>query len=174
MVTSTKKPLGKFPSDHINLNISFVYPPEMTKMFSPLGEAAYVFEDNNLLYNNHKYGLDPKLFRTDEGLKAFFKATSVSWDDTGKPYVATMEAHDYPIYGIQFHPEKPAYAFNEGSNFNHYPEAITLNRYFADFFIQECRRNGNTFGTYEQQVKELIENHKLIITDDYIGNFYAF
>lgn len=84
-----------------SLNISFVegLRPEETKMFSSMGENAYKLTDNEVLFNNHNWGIAPEQFENDEGLKAVFKMTSVSYGINGLPFAATMEAYDYPFYG---------------------------------------------------------------------------
>jgi carbamoylphosphate synthase small subunit len=81
--------------------------PSDTKMFASLGERAHTFSELNITFNNHNYGLKPETFFTDEGLGNFFRPTAVSYDDNGDPFVATMEAYDYPFYAVEFHPEVP-------------------------------------------------------------------
>ena len=59
-----------------------------------------------------------------------------------------MEAFKYPFYGVQFHPEKYM-SFEPSGNFLHTQFVIENNRYFADFFINEAKKNNNKFTSYE-------------------------
>lgn len=55
--------------------------------------------------------MTPDKYESDYGLKAMFRPTSVSYDNKGKVFVASMESDKYPFYGVQFHPEKQQYVF---------------------------------------------------------------
>jgi gamma-glutamyl hydrolase len=123
--------------------LEFTIDPAETKMFSPLGEDAYIFEMYNMTLNHHSHGVSPSTFQSDSSLNAFFMPTSISYDDYGLPFVATMEAYNYPFFGTQFHPEKPASIFYTAANIVHTETSINYNRYFADFFVGEARRNKN-------------------------------
>ena len=57
---------------------------------------------------NHRYGISLQAFQR---LKSFFRITGTCVDDTGVPYVAAMEARAYPLYAVQFHPERTASPF---------------------------------------------------------------
>lgn len=85
-----------------------------------------------------------------------------------------MEGNKYPFYGVQFHPEKQAFNFAPSTNIQHDPLAITFNRYFADFFVNECRQNTNKFQSYEQETDQIVENYKLITTPNYNSNVFLF
>lgn len=64
-----------------------------------------------------------------------FKPTSLSYSEDGRPFVASMEAYDYPFFGVQFHPEKESFSFYPSANIIHTQLSIVFNRYFADFFV---------------------------------------
>ena len=70
-----------------------------------------------------------------------YKLTSISYEPAGKqrPFAATVEAFNYPFYGVAFHPEKTMTMFLDNAGINHSWESIQLNRYFADKFITEAR-----------------------------------
>ena len=136
-------------------------------MFGPLQTKALLFEKENLTYNYHHDGVLPSKFETDEGLALIFKPTSYSTDGNGTVFVASMEGHHYPFYGVQFHPEKPIASF--GTFFNgldHSRENIELNRYFGDFFVSEARKNFNQFESYQSEVAALIENYDRLVTEN--------
>ena len=85
-----------------------------------------------------------------------------------------MEAYNYPFYGVQFHPEKSQYSFVPDENFLHTPFVIENNRYFADFFVQECKKNANQFSSYGDETAEIVEHFDCIPTTTYYGTVYAF
>lgn len=90
-----------FKYDGGSLELEFVTDPRDTRMFSWLGNDAFLLEDNPITYNSHTYGIAPETFETDKNLKDFFTVTSISYlPDTGAPFVASIEAKDYPIYGV--------------------------------------------------------------------------
>ena len=42
----------------------------------------------------------------NDHLRRFYNILGTSIDDKGKEYVAAIEAKYYPIYGVQWHPER--------------------------------------------------------------------
>ncbi len=105
--------LGSFNAHAISLPIYFTKDPEDTKMFGDLGYEAETFNTKKMLLNSHSYGVDPNKFNTDAGLSSLFTLTSISYEPEGdhRPFTATMESDKYPFFGVQFHPEKPAFMF---------------------------------------------------------------
>jgi hypothetical protein len=92
--------IGSFEYDHGSLELEFVTDPRDTRMFGWLGNSAFLFEDHAMTYNSHHYGIDPKYFEEDQGLKDMFTVTSISHLPNGTAFVATIEAKNYPIFGI--------------------------------------------------------------------------
>jgi gamma-glutamyl hydrolase len=79
---------------------------------------------DNSTTNNHKMGISPEDFDNNPGIAEFYKNVGNSVDRDGKAFVAIIEAHDYPFYGVQWHPER-----------NSEMDA------FVKFFIKEMRKN---------------------------------
>lgn len=52
-----------------------------------------------MLYNSHHFGVNPKKFETDAGLKETYEVTAVSLLEDGRPFVASIEGKKYPFYG---------------------------------------------------------------------------
>jgi len=53
-----------------------------------------------MAYNSHDWGIDPKKFETDEGLREMFEVTAVHHlPDTGAVFVASIESKKYPFFG---------------------------------------------------------------------------
>jgi len=141
-------------------------------MFGPLGDRAFTYESVSMTQNNHEWGISPDVFTSDAGLSAFFRPTSVSYDVDGNPFIATMEAYDYPMFGVQFHPEKPQSNYDPSTNTAHSETAYEYNRYFADFFVDQARHNFNAFASYDDEMKAIVENYDMIVTSSSV--VYAF
>ena len=103
-----------------------------------------------------------------------FTPTAISYDNDGKAFVASMEAKAYPFFATQFHPEKAQFVFYPGTKIDHSTESIHYNRYFADFFVEQCKMNGNSFSSYEEEVRLITENFNTINTEGYDGVDYVF
>ena len=57
-------------------------------------------------------------------MRRFYSVLATSMTDDGKEYVAAIEAKHYPIYGVQWHPERQR-----------------TTGHFVDFFISELKKN---------------------------------
>ncbi len=89
-----------FDSNDANYNLEFTVDPAQTKLFGPLGSDAKIYAENNITYNHHHDGVEPDKFNADNGLSSLFQITSVSYDNKGKVFVASMESPNYPFYGV--------------------------------------------------------------------------
>ena len=85
-----------------------------------------------------------------------------------------MESKTYPFFGVQFHPEKAQYIFNPNYKIDHSDSSIYYNRYFADFFVNQCKMNGNKFASYADETVVLTANYEVIVTEGYYGAVYVF
>ena len=81
-------------------------------------------ENSKSCNNNHEYGISPSDFIANNHMRRFYSILATSIDDKGKEYVTAIEAINYPIYGVQWHPERQ-----------------NTTGPFVDFFISELRRN---------------------------------
>jgi hypothetical protein len=70
-----------FDSNDENYKLEFLVDPTQTKLFSPLGAKAHDYAQKNLTYNHHHDGILPYQFDSDEGLKAAYIPTSLSYDN---------------------------------------------------------------------------------------------
>ena len=64
----------------------------------------------------------------------------------GTAFTASIEAKHYPIFGTQFHPEKPSELWVDNPGINHQWESIDLQRHFSELFVQMSRANPHQFG----------------------------
>lgn len=119
----------------------------------------------NITMNFHQEGFEPSVWETNEYLKGNMSLLGSSMDLNGKWFGTLQESKNNGekdtfqyIYGSQFHPEKPQFVFdamNETNNIVHNIDAIYVNQYFVEFFVNECRvRNDNVM--QQQMYQDLV------------------
>lgn len=95
-----------------------------------------------------------------------------SFDDRGVKYVSSFESPTMPIYGTQYHPEKNAFEFRSTYAMNRSPDAILLQQYLANFFVNECRKNTNVF---PEKQSYIIENYiPVVLPNNTVTQIYFF
>ena len=99
--------LGHYTSEARNDPLKFIVSPANSKLWKQIKNEAYNFEKYNITYNSHSWGIGIETFLNTKALHNMFIPVTTSVDIYGKTYVSSMEAHKYPFYGVQFHPEKP-------------------------------------------------------------------
>lgn len=122
-------------------------PPSPGRIFANASAALEGwFVQDNVTYENHVDGVEPRHFARSANLSAMFDILATSVDRKGLAYVAVVEAKSLPLYGIQFHPEKIRFVNNNpapGYNLHipKTPKAQAASDYLANFFVGEARRN---------------------------------
>ena len=155
-----------FDAENISLPLLLVsedYTETKSQLYnSP--ELIHIFTQNNITMNNHRNGIEPKVFLSDGGLTSLFQITSTNVDRKGRSFVSTIESLQYPYYATQYHPEKNEFEFSTypGTNIpyesiNHSEEAIHASFSLAEFFVRQLRKNKS--GSYT-----LAERHPLVYT----------
>ncbi len=79
----------------------------------------------------------------------------------GRTFVASVENKKYPFFGVQFHPEKISYEWRTPL---HTSNALKVNRYFFDFFVNQTRSNNQHFNNPAKETKILIYNFPVTYT----------
>lgn len=65
---------------------------------------------------------------------------------------------------MQFHPEKVLYEWIRNRNISHTENAVASAQYFAQFFVNECRKNANRFNSINEENQMLIYNYPVTFT----------
>ena len=118
--------------------------------------ATLITKDSTM--NFHNWCLSPSNFSNFK-MNEFWNVLSTNHDKNGFEFISLLEAKDYPIWGSQFHPEKHAYEWTL-----HYPKiphdlkSIHAGAFFAEFFVEETRKNGHTFSDRQSEESHLIYN----------------
>ena len=90
-----------------------------SRWFSQLGEdKEWVYSHEKLVTNLHNWGiyLGDYLYERKE-LRNFYRIITYEEDDDRRYIVTAIEAYDYPIYAVQFHPERTFYRYTEMDNY---------------------------------------------------------
>jgi gamma-glutamyl hydrolase len=116
----------------------------------------------NITCNLHHDGVAPSNFKKSKSLTDYFHIISTNFDRKGKEFVSTIEAKDVPVYGAQWHPERPQFEFSEVTegeqNIDHGAHAVKAMQAFARFFVGEARMNDHAFASFADEQKRLIYN----------------
>lgn len=78
-------------------------------------------------------------------LNEFWNPFTVNKDVNNLTFISIVESKDYPIVGLQFHPEKNAYEWEK--NDPHSWSTVYSARYFDDWFVNECHKNKHDYYT---------------------------
>ncbi|XP_033748712.1 gamma-glutamyl hydrolase-like [Pecten maximus] len=113
----------------------------------------------NVTANHHNWGLSPKNFSQNQALRSFYRVLSTNVADNGKDFISTFEAIKYPFYGVQWHPEKVPYDWDLGDALTHTKRGVKVTQYFADFFVEECRKSSHHFPDIDTELSTLINNY---------------
>ena len=99
--------------------------------------------------------ITPEVFER-KNLSQYWTPVAYSYDALSKKYVSMAESPDYPIYGAQFHAEKPEFEHNSTLAIPHTKDAIRFSQHLAKFFVGEAKKNPNTFSNSKDY---LIDNY---------------
>ncbi|XP_057593132.1 gamma-glutamyl hydrolase [Hippopotamus amphibius kiboko] len=122
-----------------------------------------------LTANFHKWSLSVKNFTMNEKLKTFFSVLTTNTDGYTE-FISTVEGYQYPVYGVQWHPEKAPYEWGKLKGISHAPNAVKAAFYLAEFFVAEARKNNHHFESDAEEGKALIYQYRPV----YTGNTSAF
>jgi len=121
-------------------------------------EIINILSTENATLNNHVWGLSPESFKNNKYLPSLLRVISTNLDREGVEFISTFEAFNYPLYGIQWHAEKPLFEWNFNENIDHSPDAIKAMQYFSNFMGSEARKSMHDFPSYEAETQALIYN----------------
>jgi gamma-glutamyl hydrolase len=123
-IISGNKRFKKYPAQSL-APIKITETGWRSKMFGGFSHKYLKYlEDKNSTAQNHDFGISPTDFEANADLRRFYNVLATAVDENGREYVAAIEGKYYPIYGVQWHPERQ----KTGGP-------------FADFFISELRKN---------------------------------
>eukprot|EP00850_Spirogloea_muscicola_P008941 SM000049S16712 [mRNA] locus=s49:222413:223670:+ [translate_table: standard] len=108
-------------------------------------------------FNNHGLGVSPTAFAASKAARHLV-ALSVDSDRRGKAFVSTVEGRHLPIYGTQWHPEKPPWEWSPRLHLPHDGQALELSSSLGRFFGNECKYNSHAFPSATEEAAALLYN----------------
>jgi len=143
-------------------------------------EALVQTED--LVYYDADYTTDPAAWSNNANLSEWLVPVAYSTNSDGTQFVAyvegaTVNGSAIPIYASQFHPEKVTFEWdNTGiTNIPHSFEAIRVEQWLANFFINETRSNHNQFPNETYAAQFVIENfNTTVLVESQFQQIYFF
>jgi len=130
-------------------------------------DVTEILATQNVTINFHRWCLTPENFTKFEALKNFWNVLSTNRDWDGLEFISLMEAKHYPIWGSQYHPEKNAYEWTRKyPDIPHFKDAIHASAHQAEFFIEQTRKNLNSFASRDEEEKYLIYSYQPEFTGD--------
>jgi gamma-glutamyl hydrolase len=134
-----------------------------SKLFKGASEEIFAnLASRNITANVHHFSIQPELYRDNPNLREMFDVLSYNHDRKGRKFVSSIEGKNLPIFGVQWHPEKPQYEWDEFSDpeesIPHDPVAYPAMQYFSNFFVSQARKNSRRFNSSSEESKYLIYN----------------
>ena len=130
---------------------------------SRIRNAASLFTADELLItqpvamNRHPWGILPATFNANANLRAFFGAYLTQTPDAdGKAFVSSLEAVQFPIYCIAFHPEKTVWEWRQDLVTPHNDNSTRANLWQGFLLASEARKNNVSFPTPAAEAAALI------------------
>ncbi|XP_050797146.1 gamma-glutamyl hydrolase-like isoform X2 [Gopherus flavomarginatus] len=111
----------------------------------------------------HHWSLSMQNFTQNAKLRNFYKVLTTN-THADVEFISTMEAHKYPIYGVQWHPEKNPFEWKNSSSIPHSASAMKVAYYVADFLVNEARKSLHHFPNEGEETKALIYNYTPVFT----------
>ncbi|KAJ4734249.1 Gamma-glutamyl hydrolase [Rhynchospora pubera] len=93
-----------------------------------------------LVMQNHIFGISPQRLQTNDALSNFFRILTTTPDKNGKIYVSSVQAYNYPVTALQWHPEKNVFEWGV-SAIPHSEDAVLVSQAVGNYFISEARKS---------------------------------
>jgi gamma-glutamyl hydrolase len=161
--------LSRFDAENISLPLTAVAAGRMYAHAPAVVET--LLTTLPVTMNNHQWGVSPADFEAYHLDTAGYRVLTTSEDRGGNLFVSSMEHQKMPIFGSQFHPEKPSFEWWSAEAINHSAEAVEANRWFNFFFVNQCRLNLHRFSSSGSLEKQLIYNVAPVYTFSMIHDF---
>ncbi|XP_069816101.1 gamma-glutamyl hydrolase [Dendropsophus ebraccatus] len=158
VLTSGELLLTRTKTENMSLPLNFTENVLHSKLFRSLPQTLYkALSSRPITANFHSWSLSMQNYTANEKLRKFYKVLSTN-SDGGLEFISTFEAYDYPVYGVQWHPEKNPFEWRIISDISHTAEAVHVAFYMADYFVKEARKSQHHYSAEIQAQHPLIYN----------------
>jgi len=135
-----------------------------SRTFAGFPEDLYeAVQTDDITYYHCSYTTDPAAWNSNPGLMEYLVPIANSTNPNGTSFVAYVEGSVIngsviPVYSSQFHPEKITFEWDEELSIPHSYDAIRVEQWLANFFVNETRNNYNQFPNETYAAQFVIEN----------------
>ncbi|XP_064541978.1 gamma-glutamyl hydrolase A isoform X2 [Drosophila montana] len=142
-----------------------------SRIFGQLSpEQAKQMESVPFACHQHKFCITEESLASSK-MDTDWHVLATRTSEAGMRFITLIEHRVHPFFGCQFHPERAAFeqlfARNDACRDAHTRAGIQLAQYFAEVFVDACRRNPNRFASVEQLSRHLIQNWQPVFSGQY-------
>ena len=151
-----------------SLPLNFTKLAQKSKLFGKAPKFILdILSKENVTPNFHMFGLTTETYRKNKDLNQFYVVTSTNKDKNGLEFVSSMEAKEYPFYGIQWHPEKINFEHFQGAQnmLSNNLHGVLVSQFCANFLVDEARKNSNSFKSISEESRFLFNNYHSTFKD---------
>ncbi|XP_040210202.1 gamma-glutamyl hydrolase [Rana temporaria] len=170
VLTSGQLLLTTTHTNGVLLPLNFTESALRSRLFQNISPSLYQsLAKKPLSSHYHSWSLSMKNYTATATLRKFYNVLSTNFYGDLE-YVSTMEAYDYPFYGVIWHPEKNPFEWKTSSAISHTAEAVQVAFYMAEFFVNEARKSRHQYSKDAETAYPLIYNY----CPAYTGNISVF
>lgn len=100
---------------------------------------------NGIVYFNHVWAVSTSYYQTNEVFKAFWNIVSTTTSSYNEQFISAAESKEYPIYGIQFHPEKNLFEWKVYADRS--DSGAEIVQVLSNKFVEKARASKNKFAS---------------------------
>ncbi|XP_061455873.1 alpha-tocopherol transfer protein isoform X3 [Rhineura floridana] len=164
VLTSGEDLLTWTNTDGFALPLNFTQDTKGGRMFQDFpDDLLQVMASEPVTSNFHFWSLSVQNFTNNKRLSKFYKILTTNVHNNVE-FISTMEAYRYPIYGVQWHPEKNQFEWKNSAGIPHSRSAIKVGFYTADFLVNEARKSDHHFSSKKEETNALIYNFSPVYT----------
>jgi len=151
---------------HLPLDVTKAWAgSRMQRSAAAAGGVDTILTTQGVTANFHHCGVTPDAFRGNGNLtRVFGEPLSTNKDLKGVEFVSTIEGLELPLFGSQWHPEKPVFEWTTSHHTNHDTASVKANSWTARFLVDQARKNNRSFPSAQEESKALIYNYDPVYT----------
>jgi len=163
--------LGNCNSSNVALPLIFKKTFHNSQLYSRVPrDVIQILSSLPVTSNHHSKCVTEHLLKK-YNLEKKWHVLSTSIDLNGKSFISSVESYNFPIAGIQFHPEKNAFEWKPKEQNPHFQKAIYSARVFYDWLVDGARKNNHSFDNSDAETAALIYNYNATYTGSNNGYF---
>jgi len=160
---SKNKTLVKYFTENIkNKKVTNFNVVQKFKMFQDFEEKELnkIATAKTMFFNTDRSIFAKHFFENHELMKHIYPTSFVS-DKNGNLTVSSFEFKNFPFFGTNFEIDKLAYTLIDNDHIVHSHSNIQINRKFADFFVEESKKNYQKFTDKRSEINLIFEAFKI-------------